>query len=120
MKKSRDKRYSASLLFQFRVVGDAGKRRTCEKRVITFRAAHGRSALTEAKKRGRTGEYSYRNTRGDRVYFEFIGVRELLCLDPECANDEVWYQIVEMMTPMERKKSLIPPESDLSAIRNNE
>ena len=121
-RKEQDKRYSASLLFQYRVMvnGDPGRRRLCEKRVITFRAGHGRAALAEAKKRGRGAQHSYKNAQGNRVHFEFVGVRELLCLDPACASDEVWYQIVELMTPMERKKALIPPKARLNAIRNND
>jgi hypothetical protein len=100
--------------------GCSGKRRLCEKRVISFRAAHGQAALAEAKKRGRAAQHSYTNDDGNRVHFEFVGVRELLCLDPQCGGDEVWYQIVELMTPMERKKTLIPPEAELNAIRNND
>ena len=114
-------RYSARLLFQFRVVvdGDAGKRRLCEERIITFTATHARAALREAKKRGRAARHSYKNSYGSPVHFEFVGVLELLCLDPECEADEVWYHIVERVTPMERRATLIPPESELSAIRQN-
>ncbi len=54
------------------------------------------------------------------MFFEFVGVRDLIGCDPACESDEVWYQIVEMMTPMERRSTLIPPESKLCAIRNRE
>ena len=116
------RRYSARLLFQFRVVvdGDAGKRRICEERIITFTSSHARAALREAKKRGRAARHSYKNSNGCPVHFEFVGVLELLCLDPECDADEVWYHIVERVTPMERRATLIPPEDQLSAIRNNQ
>jgi hypothetical protein len=121
-KQSSLRRYSAALLFQFRVVvdGSSGKRRLCEKRIIHFRARDAQSALTHAKKRGREAEHSYRNNHGNLVYFEFIGVRDLIGCDAACEPDEVWYQIVEMMKPMERRKKLIPPESQLSAIRNDD
>jgi hypothetical protein len=113
------RRYSARLLFQFRVVvdGDAGKKRLCEERIITFTAVGARAALREAKRRGRAARYSYKNSQGSPVYFEFVGVLELLCLDPECDADEVWYHIVERLTPMERRATLIPPEHQLNAIR---
>ncbi len=42
---------------------------------------------------------------------------ELLCLDPACDPDEVWYHIVERVTPMERRKAFIPPERRLNALR---
>ncbi len=116
------RRYSARLLFQFRVVldGDSGKRRLCEERIITFTASHARAALREAKKRGKAGRHSFKNNSGCPVHFEFVGVMDLLCLGPECDPDEVWYSIVERMTPMERRATLIPPEDKLSAIRFNE
>jgi hypothetical protein len=113
------RRYSARLLFQFRVIvdGDDGKRRLCEERIITFTAPPARAALREAKKRGRAARHSFKNAKGCPVRFEFVGVLELLCLDPECEADEVWYHIVERLTPMERRSTLIPPESQLNAIR---
>jgi len=116
------RRYSARLLFQFRVVlnGDAGKRRLCEERIITFTAPQARAALSEAKRRGRAAQHTYTNCNGCPVHFEFVGLVELLCLDPQCDADEVWYHIVERVTPMERRASLIPPEDQLNAIRFNQ
>jgi hypothetical protein len=112
-------RYSACLLFQFRVVvdGDSGKRRLCEKRIIHFRATDPRAALRHAKLRGKEAEHAYRNSDGNRVSFEFIGVRDLLHCGAECEGDEVWYQICELLTPMERKDTLIPAEGELAAFR---
>lgn len=111
-------RYSAALLFQYRVVvgGRPGKRRLCEKRLIHFRASDGRSALAHAKRQGTEAEHHYRNNDGNLVFFEFVGVRELINCDPACEPDEVWYQTVEMVTPMERRRQLIPPESQLRAM----
>ena len=116
------RRYSAALLFQFRVVVNksSGKRRLCEKRIIHFRASDARSALERAKKRGREAEHRYRNNDGNPVHFEFVGVRELIGCDAACDPDEVWYHMVEMLKPMERRKQLIPPEAELSAIRNDD
>jgi hypothetical protein len=116
------KRYSAALLFQYRVVADGvvNHRRTCEKRIIHFQATDSRTALRHAKKRGREAEHRWKNKEGSEVFFEFVGVRDLIGCDPACEPDEVWYQIVEMMTPMERRKTLIPSESKLCAIRNHE
>jgi hypothetical protein len=114
--------YAAKLLFQFCVmVGDSrGKRRTCEERIITFSASDGRAALREAKRRGRAAQHHYKNNGGNPVHFEFVGVMELLRLDPACESGEVWYEIGERVCPMERRASIIPLESQLSAIRNHE
>jgi len=115
-------RYSAKLLFQYRVTvdGSPGIRRTCEERIITFLACHGRGALREAKRRGRSAQHRYTNNDGNPVRFEFIDVLELLRLDPACETNEVWYDIMERVRPMERRASIIPPESQLSAIRNHD
>lgn len=115
-------RYGAKLLFQFRVTvdGSPGIRRICEERIINFSATDARAALKEAKRRGRAAQHSYRNNHGNPVYFQFLGVMELLCLGVECDDDEVWYDILERVTPKERSRKFIPPESKLHAIRNNE
>ena len=95
------KRYAAKLLFQFRVTvdGDSGKRRTCEERIVVMDAASGKAALARAKRKGKESQYRYDNSEGNPVSFEFIGVMDLLCLDPECEQDEVWYDIVERLLP---------------------
>jgi len=115
-------RYAAKLLFQYRVVvdGSPGARRTCEERIVTLSAAHARAALRDAKRRGRAAQHRYKNRDGHPVHFEFVGVLELLRLDPACERDEVWYEIAERVRPSERRASIIPPESRLSAIRNQE
>jgi hypothetical protein len=120
--KTSKKRFAAKLLFQFRVVidGDSGKRRLCEERIVLLNATDGKAALREAKNKGRIARYKYKNTDGNLVNFEFVGVLELLCLDPACETDEVWFEIVERVLPMEKKRRLIPPEKKLSAIRNKE
>jgi hypothetical protein len=118
----RTARYSAKLLFQYRVMvdGSAGIRRLCEERIITFPSSYGRAALREAKRRGRAAQHSYTNIKGSPVHFEFVGVMELICAESACEADEVWYEMRERVRPMERRGRFIPPESQLHAIRNNE
>jgi hypothetical protein len=113
------KRYAAKLLFQFRVTiaGDSGKRRICEERIIVLKAPSGRAALAKAKGRGKQSQFRYKNTDGNPVRFEFIGILDLLCLGPECEKDEVWYDIRDRLLPSERKGLIIPPERELNAIR---
>jgi hypothetical protein len=111
-------RYSAKLLFQFRVTqnGDSGKRRRCEERIITINAPSARDALVKAKRSGLKSQHQYKNGHGNPVRFEFIGVVELLHLGAECAADEVWYDITERLQPSERRCEFIPPESKLNAM----
>jgi hypothetical protein len=113
------KRFAAKLLFQFRVVvdGDSGKRRTCEERIIVFDARSAERALLRAKRSGKKAEHHYLNNQGNGVFFEFIGVLDLLELGIECDTEEVWYDIVERLSPSERSAKIIPRESDLCAIR---
>ena len=114
--------YAAKLLFQFRVIvdGSSGTRRLCEERIIAFSSKNATAALCEAKKRGRDAEYSYKNNEKNWVHFEFVGVLELLRLDPGCEPDEVWFEIKERILPMERRASILLAENKLSAIRNRE
>lgn len=113
-------RYSALLLFQFRVASTragAAKRRLCEKRLIVLEATGPRQALQRAKRRGREAEYDYPNAYGEQVYFEFVGVMDLLRLGLECESDEVWYDIVRLLEPMERRERWCPPDAELGAGR---
>src|SRR6266852_1109873 len=111
-------RYAGRLLFQFRVMvnGDAGVRRLCEDRIILVRAADARSALAKAQARGKAAQYHYRNSSGSPVFFEFVGVTDLLKLGVECEADEVWYDIVQKIRPMERRRELVPPPGRLNVI----
>ena len=113
------KRYVAKLLFQFRVTvaGKHFKRRLCEERFIMFRAASAKEALAHAKRRGKEEQHSYKNSGGNPVRFEFIGVMELLDLDLASEEDEVWYEIKQMVAPSERKAELIPARTVLHAFR---
>jgi hypothetical protein len=113
-------RYAAKLLFQFRVVvdGDSGKRRTCEERIIAVPAPSATRALALAKSYGKRAQHKYKNSDGNWGFREFVGVMQLLRLDPECGAEEVWYEITERLLPMERAERIIPPESELNAIRN--
>jgi hypothetical protein len=113
------KRYSAKLLFQFKVIigSDPGKRRLCEERIVLLSARDAHSALTKAKIRGKTSQHRYMNSDGNPVHFEFVGVMDLLELGAECDPDEVWYELNERLLPSERREKFIPPESQLNALR---
>jgi hypothetical protein len=113
------KRYAAKILFQFRVVvgSKSNSQRTVEERIVLIRAATAKVALAKAKRIGKQREYNYNNDEGNAVHVECVGVMELIGLDPECLKDEVWYDIRTMLKPMERRKDILPKESQLSAIK---
>jgi uncharacterized protein DUF4288 len=116
----RSARYAAKLLFQFRVVSaKPAVRRLCEERIIVFRAKGRAAALAEAKRRGRVGEHAYRNNLGQPVYFELVGILDLLELGSEYRQDEVWYDLVERVRPMERRREIVPSEASLRAMRRS-
>ena len=85
---------------------------------MVFKAPTARDALAEAKRRGRASQFRYRNSDGNPVHFEFVGVIDLLELGIECEKDEVWYDIVQRVRPMERKAKIIPPAKKLCALEN--
>ena len=113
------RRYSAKLLFQYRVdiAGVSGRMRYVETRITTMHAATARKALASFKKSARSEQASFRNDDGNTVFIEFIGVADMMELGPECEESEVWYEVKPMLTPMERKDRLIPDERQLSAIK---
>lgn len=96
--------------------GAANKRRTCEERIVHFDASTAKDALRYAKRYGRDEQHSYKNSNGGKVFFEFVGVLELLQLGAECGPNEVWYELTELLTPMERRRRLVPPDRKLNAL----
>lgn len=114
-------RYSVVLLFEYCVtVGKVdAARRICEERIILVYARDARAALAKAKEYGRKDQISYKNADGNRVRFRFVGVLDMI--DSWGASpEEVWYTIRQYVRPMERRKAILPKESELSAIRNEE
>ena len=119
--KVEDQRFAAKLLFQFRVVvdGESGVMRLCEERILLLRAPTAREALAAAKRRGKRAQHRYTNDAGNAVFFEFVGLMDLLELGVECEEDKVWYTITQRKLPMERAAAILPAESELCAIRNS-
>ena len=111
-------KYAAKLLFQFRVSveGKSFKRRMCEERIVLIEARTAKQALLKANRSGVKSQFDYRNSDGNPVNFEFVGVMDLLELGVECEPGTVWYNITHRLLPLERKRKIIPPESKLNAI----
>ena len=114
----RRRQFAAQLLFQFRVRRKriSNKRRVCEMRTIVVTAQNGRAALAKAKRYGESEQFDYLDE--DRhVYFEFVGIKELLDLDPCTLGEplEVWWDLVVLNRPKERRARLLPQKKDLRA-----
>src|SRR5581483_4487771 len=105
--------FGAKLLFQFRVVGDSGPKRQCELRIINFESEQGSSALAYAKRYGRGQTYKYRNSKGQRVVFEFIGVMDLLEFGIELHPGEVCYERSIKRVTKESRRKLVPTDKVL-------
>ncbi|PTU29149.1 DUF4288 domain-containing protein [Stenotrophobium rhamnosiphilum] len=112
-------RYAAKLLFQFRIVtsGRTNKVRDIEERIIICAQENAELAYKYSKSYGIESEYHYKNDSGGKVFFEFIGVIDLLHLGNETTKEEVWYDIRRAVNPMERRKKLVPAKHELSAFR---
>lgn len=113
-------RYSAKLLFQFRADLGEGRSdimRRCEERIVVVQARSADSALRKVKAYAKKAEFQGEAEAGNPIFFEFIGVMDLLELGVEAGAKEVWYDIVTRKQPSERREVFIPPESHLSAIR---
>ncbi len=90
--------------------------RRCEERIVVLNARNATSALCKAKSHGNQAEFKGQSKVGNVVYFEFVGVLDLLELGIECLQEEVWYDISVRKTPMEYRGKLIPQEEMLNAI----
>lgn len=107
-------RYSAKLLFQFRIdAPSVGESRLCEERIVTYSAASADVAYRTANEKGEASVYDYKNDEAKTVYFEFVGVLDLLELGLECDPEAVWYDIVEHELPVK-----VPEKTELGAFRN--
>jgi hypothetical protein len=113
-------RYSAKMLFQFRAdlgEGRSNVMRLCEERIVVIPAKDASSALRKAKAYGKNAEMKFEETETSYPnHFEFVGITDLLELEFDTEPEEVWYDIVTMKQPSERRDKLIPKESQLNAI----
>jgi len=99
------------------VDGKPGKMRLCEERIINCFASNAREALRISISEGKKAQHNFKNNDGNKVFFEFIGVMELISCDDVLDKNAVWYDIKTIKQPMERKTKLIPADKRLNAIR---
>lgn len=112
------RRFAAKLLFQYRVVvkGRSNRRRVCEERLIVVHAPTAEGAYRSAVNSGRGAQHHYKNSAGNPVHCEFVGILDLLELGLECSPEEVWYEIKYMLLPKERSRKILPSKHELNAI----
>jgi hypothetical protein len=113
-------RYAAKLLFVWDREPDGVQRARplCEERIVTLRAGSAKAALAKVKRMGRreNADYVYTATFGPSR-FRFLGVLQLLDLEFEPPH-EVWWELHRRFRPALRKSKLLPPQSDLWAIKD--
>jgi hypothetical protein len=110
-------RFGAKLLFVFEVSGNAAKQfRICEERIIVVMAKTPTAAYSKAMGKGKKAQTQYHNHQGELVSVQFIGIMDLLKLDPVLSDDEVWYEIKELHVRTIGSGRLIPKYDDLTAV----
>lgn len=102
------KTYAATLLYQYSVKGEPSTIRLCEKQIIHVKASSDREALRLARKHGKSRTSRYENAAGSITCFDFVAVTDLIDLmEPDPGDPlEVWYDILRLKTPLERKQEL--------------
>ncbi len=113
-------KFAALLLFQFRVVknGKSNKKRICEERIIHLYSETPEIAFHRAQEKGNYEEFDYEDD-GCHIFFEFVGIVELVDLAVINSDEEVWSRLIEKVCPIERKDQLIPDISKLSVFRSS-
>jgi hypothetical protein len=110
--------FAAKLLFQYRVVrgGKSNRKRVCEERIVLLKGRDPLEALRRARSTGRGEEFRHEIDDG-AVFFEFVGILDLVALERARERNEVWSRLHERLRPSERRRQLVPPERALTAVR---
>ena len=111
------KRFAARLLFQLRkeTRRRSNVMRLVERRIMLISARNAEAAWRIAVRRGGKEEWTGQPRAGTLVHCEFIGIEELMELGGETDEEEVWWEFVAMLRPLERRSKLIPPKRRLRA-----
>lgn len=110
--------YAAKLLFQIRFDRERKSAyRMAEERILLLQAMNANEAYNSFAKMGKSENRTSINDDGQRYFFEFIGIVDMIHLDIECQDNEVWYSMKGLKNPMERKKELVPGKKHLAAFK---
>ena len=119
LKEKEMKSYSCKLLFQWNPYRDGKeyrKRRVCEERIYTYVASTSDEALAKAQKIGEEGCFDHQIEDG-QVYFQFVGIIDLIELIDNDEDSEVWYEIVERRVKDGELDHLIPQKEELALFK---
>ena len=110
------KYYTATILSQSRVVvdGESNKMKPCTLIWHLLKAKTHKEAIRLANKIGKSQEVSYKNTDGNMVHVEFVGIMDLVESTFHLEHfDEPWVWSGNMLNPMERKDKLTASDEEL-------
>jgi len=112
--------YAVCLLFQFKTElnNKVNKRRVCEERIYHINCNNAEDAYQKAINIGKNEEFYYMKDK-KKVYFEFIGIIDLIELSELEEKNVVWSRYIEKVTPMERKDKIIPPKDKLTVFKSS-
>ena len=117
MSKLPKKRYSAKLMFQWRNEDMEEKFFHTEERIVVFESTSAKRAIKMARTIGKKCDFDYQTDDFGRVFFEFIGLMDVVDIDFLIRNgkpwDEVWYDVKTRFKPMERKDKFVKTDEDL-------
>ncbi len=103
------KKYSVKLLFQYRIESNLNeKMRICEEKILIFLIKEDEDIILVSNQKAKEQEFDFINDDGNKVFYEFIGILDVCHLGNEVEDNEVWYNIKTMLTPMERKNKILP------------
>ena len=113
-------KFAAMLLFQFRTerFNIVNKKRVCEERIYHIYCQNKNDAFTKALAIGKREEFDYVDN-DKKVFFEFVGILDIVELDVVEDENLVWSRFIEKIEPMERKDKIIPPKTKLTIFRKN-
>ena len=82
--------------------------RICEEKILLFSVKNNEDIISLSKEKAKELEFDFENDNDDKVFYEFIGILDICHLGTEVEDNEVWYDIKTMLTPMERKDNILP------------
>jgi len=90
--------------------------RRCEEKTLIFTIKNSEDIISLSIESAKKLEFNYINNCNKKVFFEYIGILDICHLGIEIEDNEVWYNIKTMLTPMERKDKILPNINQLKRI----
>lgn len=79
--------YVAEMIVRCRVGKSPGRKTLYDKQIKVLRASHGEAAYERALELGKAENHSYKNSVGQKVYWEFVGLGNLELLQEKKISD---------------------------------